>query len=151
MWLVLASLALALSSAEKVSPEVAASAAEDARIVALEHDYPTYESSSKHASLLLVTGWIEGRWLPAVNGPYIGSTQVDRYVWASLLTPERVQKVLSTRIDGFRLGLDVLDHLEAKCGSLRKAVYAYLSGHCSGKTSAIRALGDARCALAGGC
>lgn len=156
MWLPLCTLALSMPLASMgISPTEACDAAMDIRTVALEwdgsYDDAGYAERMKKARLLLITGWIESRWRPAVSGPYIGTTQVDRYVWAHLLTPEREKLVISSRIEGFRLGMDVLDELTTSCGSLRKAVYAYLSGKCDGRTDAIRAKADLRCSLAGGC
>lgn len=154
MWLQLCSLALSMPlSSMGISTDEACAAAQDVRTVILESaaSLDDHDALLRKARLLLVTGWIESRWRPAVAGPYIGVAQVDRYVWAHLLTPKRIELVSTTRIEGFRLGLEVLDSLTVSCGSLRKAVYAYISGRCDGRSDAIRAKADMRCFLAGGC
>lgn len=104
----------------------------------------------RYARLAVVFGFYEGAWLASPrgsndNGAACGVMQV----WS----PERIlpgatcAKVRADRVLGFRVGLLTIQQLEARCGSLRKALNSYATGRDCPEYHI--ALVDKRCAMAG--
>lgn len=85
------------------------------------------------------------------SGEAYGVAQIHWRVWLPFLESKGFDLYALFDMElSMRAMLAILDEQRARCGSLRRAMYAYASGHCKG-TAVARPKMDARCAISKAC
>lgn len=147
---------LAASHTSNVAPHLAFDVASDARDVALSEAplWSTKGGRLKTAKLLVVMAGRESGGNETVygdGGAAHGALQIHPRVWDEFLSERGFDyTTYYDRRESMRAMLEIVKFLTGRCGSVKRALYAYASGSCFGNVVA-RPKMDARCAVVGGC
>lgn len=145
---------LAATTSSNVSPLLVNDVANDAYAVAMSEEPLWNNGQLKTGKLLVVMAGRESAGNATVigdSGAAHGAMQIHPRVWGRFLEERGFDyTVYYERRDSMRAMLAIVRHLTERCGSVKRALYAYASGSCFGNVVAKPKM-EARCALIGGC